>query len=457
MSPRPLAALAGAAWLAAGAAGAADLDLARSVELALAQNPALAAVAERRNEVAGGVREVRADAYPQLSLVGGWNRARSPSLLNSKDFEEFLQNFPGGRFEPQASELWGGGLELSQPLYTFGKVRAAIALAELVVEETERQIDTARLDTALAAAEAHFGVIAARDGLAAIEIQREARREALAVVMSAFEIEEATELDRLRAEAAFAEVEPEVARRRGQVAVAEGRLRQMLGLPADEPLELAPIDRALGEAPGYAELLEVAKGRRPELAELAVRSQVLDKRTVVTRASGKPQVELNGFYGREVRLPENFDDPLYANWRVSVDLKWELFDGFRRRGQLAQIESQRSQLDLLLADLESRIAVEVREGLTAYRTALARAEAARAAASAAGEASRVARANFEEGVALLSDLLDAQRRETEAEVLEVDAVYEARLISVRLARAVGHLPTEAWSSEPTVPQPPTEN
>ena len=456
MSPRPLAALAGAAWLAAGAAGAAELDLARSVALALARNPALAAVEERRNEVAGGVREVRADAYPQLSLVGGWNRARSPSLLNSKDFAEFLQSFPGGSFEPQATELWGGGLELSQPLYTFGKVRAAIALAELVVEETEREIEAARLDTALAAAEAHFGVIAARDGLAAVEIQREARREALAVVMSAYEIGEATELDRLRAEAAVAEVEPEVAGRRGQVAVAEGRLRQILGLPADEPLALAPIDGALREAPDFAELLAVARARRPELAGLDVQARVLDKQAVVTRSSGKPQIELNGFYGREVRLPENFDDPLYANWRVSVDLKWELFDGLRRRGQLARIASQKSQVELLVADLESRIAVEVREGVTAYRTALARAEAARAAAAAAGEASRVARANYEEGVALLSDLLDAQKRATEAEVLEVEALYEARLVSARLARAVGHLPTEAWRPEPA-PDPQPEN
>ena len=66
------------------------LDLPRVVELALAQNPALMAEAERQAEVAGGVDEAAADAWPQLDLVGSWSRARDPAFLNSPDFEDMI-------------------------------------------------------------------------------------------------------------------------------------------------------------------------------------------------------------------------------------------------------------------------------------------------------------------------------------------------------------------------------
>ena len=56
-----LIALLTASSVAASAQPPLDLDLTKVVELALAQNPALQAEAERRAEVAGGVEEVAAD------------------------------------------------------------------------------------------------------------------------------------------------------------------------------------------------------------------------------------------------------------------------------------------------------------------------------------------------------------------------------------------------------------
>ncbi|HEX6202176.1 MAG TPA: hypothetical protein VF100_04165, partial [Thermoanaerobaculia bacterium] len=58
-------------------AGPVTVDLAAAVEFALARNPALAASAERRREVAGGVREVRADARPQLSALASYGASRN--------------------------------------------------------------------------------------------------------------------------------------------------------------------------------------------------------------------------------------------------------------------------------------------------------------------------------------------------------------------------------------------
>ena len=457
------------------------LDLAEAVRLALANNPALAAVEARRDEVAAGVQEVRADAYPQVAATSSYSISRNPAFLNSPDFEDLLDQFPAGSFEPAEQRLYGFGVEVTQPIYTFGKLSAAIDLARLLVDANAAQIDAARLDTALDAAEAYYDYLAARDALAVGLVQRRVRREALEVVRSRYEVGEATRLEMLRAQSALAEVTPEVASRAGELAVAGSRLKNVLGLDPRAPLAVAggleprlpPVAEELaaeeltepsgepaapspalaprrgGElspVPSFDTVFATAQAERPELVDLELQAEALAQRQVVVRAEGRPQIEFNGFYGREARVFGDLGDGLFDNYAFSVGLRWEFFDGGRRKGQIAQFESQRQQLGHRLRDLLSTIRLEIDESRTDYRTAIERWWAAETAATAAREASRVARESYREGVALQTDWLDAQRQEAESEILAVEAYYEARREAARLARAVGALPTRGWTT-----------
>jgi HAE1 family hydrophobic/amphiphilic exporter-1 len=452
-------------------AGPVTVDLAAAVEIALARNPALAASEERRREVAGGVREVRADALPQLSALASYGASRNPAFLNSPDFEDILEQFPGGDFTPSEQRLYSTGVEFSQPVYTFGKLGAAVDLAEVVVDVTEAQITVSRLDVALAAADAYYDVLDARESLTVGDQQERVRRESLAVVRARYDLGEATRLELLRAEAALAEVTPTIAELRGDLATAESRLRRVLGLdpgvalvvegaapPQLPPLPetadftraetagvLATLPALAGppEPPPLGALTATALERRPELTDVDLQRRVLALRQRVTAAEGKPQIELEGFFGRQARLFENVSEPLYDDYRVSLGLSWSFFDGGRRRGQIEQLQSQARQLELARRDLEAEIRQEVEEARIDYETAVARYRAATVAAAAAREAARVARESYEQGVALQADWLDAQRQETEAGILVVEAYYDARQEAARLARALGTLPSEA--------------
>lgn len=431
-----------------GSDGRLTLDLPRAVELALARNPALRAVEEQIDEVAAGIEEARADAFPQLALTSSWSRSRNPAFLNNPDFEEIVEQFPGGEFEPSEQELWSVATELSQSLFTFGKIRAAVELARLAGGVVEAQIEAARLETALAAAEAYYDLVAAEWAVAVVESQEGVRREALKVVEARYEIGDATRLELLRSRSSLAELAPEIASRRGDVEVAASRLRGTLGLPPGTGLATeatgAPVTppaiESLPEPPGLTAVLDRARAERPELADLALQRETLAKRQEILRAEGKPQIDFAGYYGRQVRLPEDVTDPLFADWLVSVGLRWELFDGGRRKGEIAGLESQSQQLGWQLRDLESRIVLEIETALARYRAALARLESAGVAADTAREAARVASETYREGVSLQADLLDAQQREIEAEIQLIDAATRARVEAARLARAVGEYP-----------------
>ncbi len=437
--------------------GPITLDLARAVALALERNPMLKAAEERIDEIAGGVEEARADALPQLTATASWSRSRNPAFLNNPDFEDIVSQFPGGDFRPSEQELWSTAIELSQPIFTFGKLRAAIDLARLAGGVVDAQIGAARLETALAAAEAYYGLLAAQQAVAVVEAQQTARKSALDVVEARYEIGEATRLELLRSRSALAELAPELATRRGNVDVAEARLRGVLGLPTGTRLMTEASDADLHEPRALDPLLALAFDTRPELTDLRTQRQTLEKRQQITRSEGLPQIDFNGRYGRQVRLPENVTDSLFADWSVAVGLRWELFDGGRRKGKIAQLESQSEQLAWQLRDLESQIVLDIETALSSYRAALERLQAAQIAAETAREAARVAAETYQEGVTLQADLLDAQQEEVRAEIERVDAVFQARTEAARLARAIGQYPTDTgWAGPDTVPVDPPE-
>ena len=246
--------------LFAGAVSAESWTLQQIVDTALAQNPGLKAIEERRGEVAGGVQEAKADAFPQVAFDSSWSRSRNPSLLNSPDFEDIIGSIPDFRFTPRVQELWGLGFDVSQPLYTSGKVGAAIDLARLVEDATEAQIAAARLDTAAAAAEAFFLLFEAREGLETVEIQRQARMESQAVVEARYELGEATRLELLQSRASVAQLEPLLDAARGLAEVAEIRLVAVLGLRQRPTFELEAGTRS------RPRLRASARVRRPGLA-----------------------------------------------------------------------------------------------------------------------------------------------------------------------------------------------
>ncbi len=416
------------------------LDLERAIDLALENNPFLKGVEETRHQVEAGVREAWADVYPQVAFRTGWNRSRNPSLLNSADFEDLLEFFPG--YSPQQQDLYNLSLELAQPIYHAGKIGAGIKLAKLVVEITDAQIASAQLDAGLIASEAYFRVLESREGLSTIEIQRQARQESLAVVQARYDLGDATELEILQAKAALAELEPIVDRARGAVRVAMINLKAVLNL--DEDPDVQELKDPLPALPEADKALAFALDTRPEFDDLELQLDAYDKQKRIVKADGLPQVNLSGLYGHTARVPENLSDSLYSDWAVALGLRWEFFNGGRVKAQVAGLESQKQQVAWQLEGLFNQVEQEVESAVTEYSAAVSQWEAAEISADAAREASRVAQDSYEEGVALQTDWLTAQEREISAEVVRVQSYYGARTSVARLARAVGLQADEVW-------------
>ncbi|TNF75405.1 MAG: TolC family protein [Acidobacteria bacterium] len=294
------------------------------------------------------------------------------------------------------------------------------------------------------AAEAYFRLLEAHAALETIEIQRQTRQESLDVVEARYELGDATRLELLQAQAALAELEPLVDEAKGGVEVRRIQLRAVLNLPRDYALEVAEMEGPLPAVPTRERALAFAFETRPEFDDLELQHQALDKQKTIERAETRPQIDLAGFYGHTARLPENLDDTFYSDWAIGVGFRWDFFDGGRRKGAVARIDSLQDQVEWLQADLANRVEQEVEQALTEYTAGLSRWQAAEISAQAAREANRVAQENYQEGVALQADWLNAQERDIQAEFTLVQSYYDARIFAARLGRAVGLQPHIAW-------------
>jgi outer membrane protein TolC len=97
-----------------------------ALKIALEKNKDILKAREYKNSVEGRYVEERSAVLPQLTLNAGYNRDRDDSL----------KSLLSGLFPPE-KEIYAGEVVLSQALYTFGRVRAAIRAAKMNLPKSQ--------------------------------------------------------------------------------------------------------------------------------------------------------------------------------------------------------------------------------------------------------------------------------------------------------------------------------
>ncbi len=385
-----------------------SLDLPGALSRARSENPILRAAKARVEERQGLITSTRADALPQLTLMGDFTRLRDVSLLNS-GFAELAPKlgFPVDSLVGTRS-VYTSQANLTQPLFYWGKLGTAIEIAKMGETEAAYGFTTAELDILHGVAKAYLAVLSAQAEQEVIESRRKTAEQFVSDVKAKLEAQTATELDRLRAESEWLAVIPESLRAEANVKRALEVLNGQLGLDPKAPLALMDLGQPeAGVRPAGTERSEVAQLKQQE---------------AIYRANGKiitsdlrPKFDLSASYGYQAAKTDNLFKEPYDTWKVSVTMKFPIFDGLRSSGKRAQNTAQLEQVKQTRLDRERSIAIEQSTADRGIETATALTEAAHKAHDATAEALRMSRESFEQGLITSLDLLQAERAERQAE------------------------------------------
>jgi outer membrane protein len=385
-----------------------SLDLSGALARARNENPMLRAAKARVDERRGLITSTRADALPQLTLMGDFTRYRDVSLLNSgfADLAPTL-GFPLNSLIGTRN-VYTTQANLSQPLFYWGKLGTALEIAKMGEKEADFAYSTSELDILHGVAKAYLAVLSAQAELEVIDSRRKTAEQFVSDVKAKLEAQTATELDRLRAESELLAVIPESLQADAQVKRSLEVLNGQLGLDPRAPLALAGLEQPEVTA-------KPAGSERSELAQLKQQEAMYRANEKVITSDLRPKFDFTASYGYQAGKSDLLFKEPYDTWKVSVTMKFPVFDGLRTSGKRAQNTAQLEQVKQSRIDRERSVAIEQSTADRELEKFIALNEAARKAHDATLEALRMSRESFDQGLITSLDLLQAERAERQAE------------------------------------------
>jgi outer membrane protein TolC len=283
-------------------------------------------------------------------------------------------------------------------------------------------------------------------------------------VRVARQVGEQPEFELLRAQVTRDTQEPLVIQRRATRDIAQLRLRQLLELPLDAPLNLITalddVD-AGGVVRVAAELLDVEPDtavatRAPvRQAEQTVRTQ--EAQVTVARAQRLPAVSLSSNWSRvaypESGLPSSWND-FRTNWSIAASLSIPVFTGGRIRGDEMVARAGLEEARARLSQTRELAALDTRNAQEELRAAEATWRASSGTVGQAEKAYQIADIRFREGLSTQLELTDSRILLQQAQANRAQAARDLLVARLRIA-LLPLLPLETEAATNTTTPTPT--
>lgn len=432
-------------------AAAEALSRAEAVRIALDAHPDVKKAEESLNRLRGLVTEVRADALPDVKVIGQWNRFRDPSLLNSPSFDNFPPEFIE-QLQPVPATLWDGYATLRQTLFNF-KVGKALKASKLARQSGEEEIRRVRQAIALLTVQVYNEYVLSRERVRVAgqavrqkEVQLETTRNRRAAGV-------ATELDTLRFEVDLENARAQLLAQEGQAELSRGRLNAVMVRPIASPIEPTDDLAFRDSAVGADEAVAAAWSRRPEVQQVDLEERIRDYAIGIAKGDMRPSLEFNGSFGWSTRKTANFFEDDFQRWSASFALTIPVFDGMRTAGKVAQARADRNIVAQERIALENQIRLEARDAVDRLTVAKKVLDAAELNLRQSQKALEMVQANYKYGAATLLDVIDAQAANTSADSNRVQALYVHANARATLRFVMAEDPLEPPADRPPGPPP----
>ena len=399
------------------------------VERARAENLDIAIATARLAEARALRRVARSRLLPQAEANASYTRF--------KQSEESQAFAAAGGGAPRRLELFDGGFDASWELDFFGASRRRLEAATAELRATEAETRATRLSITAEVVSAFAELRGGQRRLAVAENNARLQTETLDLVTRRVESGLAAELDRLNAEAQLQRTRATLPGFQAQIRSAALRLATLTTQPPEQVVAELGVQRGTLVAGSAVQpgLRGDVLRRRPDVIAQERRLAASSARIGAAIADRFPKFSLSGQFRWQAQDADRFGNDDTVTSAIVPGISLPLLAG----GSLtANVDAAESRNDAALAAYERAVrrAIEESEAaLYAYRRAEETQERLEVAVDASTEAATIARRLYESGLASFLAVLDAERRQLEAEdalaqqrvrtVLQLVAVYKA--------------------------------
>ncbi len=417
---------------------AVTVTLGEAISRAKANNALLQAARADIQAKEGQFKEARSYFLPNLSFSENYSRTNNPVYVFMGKLTQ--ANFGMRDFaipslnNPEPLTNFQSRVEVTFPLFTGGQLQAAYKATKLGIDAARSTGDFAEASVVKGVTEAFYGSLLAQQ---AAGVMQEAVKTAQAhqkQVEAMYKQGLVLDSDLLRIRVFAADMAQQASARAADAQVARAYLGYAMGTEqeVDPKGDFAPPVAAL---PPLDEAEKAALEGRGDLKAMALQTQQAEQGVKMSRAGYWPQVGVMAAYEQDT---QRWTKAAWGdNWMLGVQVKIPIFDGGARAGRVETARAHQLQAQQALLDLQQKARVEAKAAWLRARSAAERVAVTTDSEAQARENQRIVALRYDEGMASITDLLDADMALTTASLTRAQAIHDEIVERARLAWAMG--------------------
>lgn len=187
--------------------------------------------------------------------------------------------------------------------------------------------------------------------------------------------------------------------------------------------------------------MQAALSSRADLKAINLREKAAESNVNVVKGNYYPQVSVgaNYYYSNPNSRYLPPEAEFHGTWDVGINLVWDLSALYTNKKQVAESQANVDIAASQQALISDAVKMEVNQGYLTYTNALEKVSVAQKAVTQADENYRVTLSRFNNSVALLTDLLDAEVLQLQARMNEASMQADAEVAYHKLLKAIGNL------------------
>ncbi len=418
------------------AEAARPLTVEEAVAMGLSYSKGLKATVAKAEGAEAKASENDSLRLPSLRLGGTYTR-----LSPVPPFEIDLSFLGLGTFivNPSLPNSYNVQLTLQQPLFTGFQLKGLSDLGHLQAKAAREDVRRDEAEVAFSVRTAYWTVYKTKELKRLVDENVVLVEAHLRDVQNFYDQGLASLNDVLKVKVLLASVQSVQLQAGNGITLSTMALNSLIGLPVGTEIGiLSSVNGPAAEPSPLSALIDRALERRPELRSLGFQVQAAQAGVKVANSGRYPQLFLVGnFYTQRPNqriLP--VEDRFKSTWDLSLALSFDLWNWNRTKNQARQAKSVLAQAEDGAAQLKDGIVLEVSQNYFALEQQKMAIKLAAETVAQAEENYRVTGNRFKAGLALNSDLLDAEVALLQAKITHSQALADSEVLRAKLAKSV---------------------
>lgn len=399
------------------------LTIERCIDIALRNNPQVKIAESNYDLSISSLTSTRSTLFPQLSFNSGWTR-------NGGNF------FQGPTAREATYENYSYGFQMQQLLFDFGKTFTRVSGTADLRNASEQDLISAKQNLILNTYISYFSYLqAVRIRDVSTESLRSAE-EHLQQAQSFYDVGRKPQFDLLKAKTDEANAKVDLITAENNIIVSRLQLENILNAKLEPSITLKDNLEIKKDSIGIVNALKTAWENRPDFISAKYKVDANHSFLTSSWTANLPSINLTGGYTwRTFSLNQNF----LNSWNLGLTLSLPIFQGFALDAGIDQARANLKNAEATFDFVKQNINLDVQQQYTNLKLAAAKINATKMLLSLAHETLKLAEGRYKQEVGSQIEITDARVTLLNAQLLNIQALYDYQVAYVRFQKAIGTL------------------